>query len=259
VAQGAVLRPYWIEATWTDEDGSIFAWYHHEPAGLCGTSRLTAPEIGALVSSDGGQSFLDLGIVQRSGYGIDCSSLNGYFGGGNGDFTVLLNRRENCFYFLFSNYGGPLEEQGIAIARMPFERRRNPVGAVEKYFQGRWHEPGISGRVTPVFPAAVSWQSEATDAFWGPSVHWNSYLNKYVMLLNHSCCTAGWPQEGVYVSFSDSLSNPEGWSAPVRIVDGGSWYPQVIGRRPDGTDKFAGHEARFYMFGISTWEIVFDK
>src|SRR5579871_2283857 len=24
-------RPYWIESTWTDADGTIYAWYHHEP------------------------------------------------------------------------------------------------------------------------------------------------------------------------------------------------------------------------------------
>ena len=59
-------RPYWIEATWIDTDGTIFAWYHHEPPGVCGRLPLTAPQIGALVSYDGGDSFLDLGIILES-------------------------------------------------------------------------------------------------------------------------------------------------------------------------------------------------
>lgn len=46
--------PMWIEAVWQDPGGPLYAWYHHEPAGLCPNSNLTAPEIGALVSTDGG-------------------------------------------------------------------------------------------------------------------------------------------------------------------------------------------------------------
>lgn len=255
----SIHRPYWIEATWADEDGSIFAWYHHEPAGVCGNSRLTAPKIGALVSYDGGRSFSDLGIVIESAYPVDCSAQNGYFAGGNGDFTVVLDRERDYFYFLFSNYGGPVEAQGVAVARLPFYRRGSPFGAVEKYFNGEWCEPGIGGRVTPIFPAAAAWELPEADSFWGPSVHWNSHLNMFVMLLNHSCCSPGWPQEGVYASFNGSLSNPAGWTAPVKILDGGSWYPQVIGRSPNGTDSLSGRTARFYMDGVSDWEIVFEN
>lgn len=85
-------KPYWIEAAWMDVDGTVFAWYHHEPAGVCGSIPLTAPQIGALVSYDGGDSFYDLGIVLESGYPVDCSSQNGFFAGGNGDFSVVLSR-----------------------------------------------------------------------------------------------------------------------------------------------------------------------
>ena len=251
--------PYWIEATWADDDGTIFAWYHWEPQNLCRNSRLTAPKIGALVSRDGGKSFSDLGIILESGYSIDCSSQNGYFGGGHGDFSVLLSRNRSHFYFLFSNYGGPVESQGVAIARMPFQRRNNPFGAVKKYYGGEWSEPGIGGQITPVFPASVDWKFADADSFWGPSVHWNSYLNKFVMLLNRSCCSPGWPQEGVYVSFNDSLSNPAGWTAPVKILEDVFWYPQVLGRWPDGTDKSAGRVARLYVFGVSNWQVVFEK
>ncbi|MGH9786531.1 MAG: hypothetical protein ACRD88_20365, partial [Terriglobia bacterium] len=52
--------PLWIEATWVDEDGTLYAWYHHEQW-LC--NPLAVPKIGALVSYDGGYSFTDLGII----------------------------------------------------------------------------------------------------------------------------------------------------------------------------------------------------
>ena len=251
--------PYWIESTWRDKDGTVFAWYHHEPEGVCGTLPLTAPKIGALVSTDGGVTFEDLGIVLESGYPVDCSAQNGYFAGGHGDVSVVLSRNGRYFYFLFGNYSGPREAEGVAVARMPFERRNNPVGAVQKYYAGDWLEPGIGGLVTPIFPANVSWISSRTDSFWGPSVHWNSYLNTWVMLLNRSCCSPGWPQEGIYVSFNRSLSDPGAWSIPVKLMSGGDWYPQVIGFAPEGTDKLAGQTARLYINGVSNWTINFTK
>ena len=63
--------PIWIEAVWKDENGTVYAWYHHEPPGLCG-GKLTAPEIGALISEDGAQTFRDLGIVLSSGDPLNC-------------------------------------------------------------------------------------------------------------------------------------------------------------------------------------------
>ena len=253
-------RPYWIEATWVDRDGTVLAWYHHEPAGLCGkSSRLTAPKIGALVSYDGGQSFSDLGIILETGYPLDCGARNGYFAGGHGDFTVALSRNKSYFYFLFSNYSGPLESQGVSVARMPFARRYNPAFSVQKWFERAWSEPGLGGRVSAIFPAKVTWSSTAADSMWGPSVHYNEYLDKFVMLLNHSCCGEGWPQEGVYISYNPALSNPSGWSEPVKLIDNVWWYPQILGIGPAGTDKVAGRVARFWVYGKSEWEIVFDK
>src|SRR2546423_7534504 len=52
-----------------------------------------------------------------------------------------------------------------------------------------------NGSLTPMFPAAIGWRRPNTDALWGPSVHWNTYLQSYVVLLNHVCCAPGWPQE----------------------------------------------------------------
>lgn len=249
--------PLWIESVWPDDDGTLYAWYHHEvPA--CG-GRLTTPVIGALVSENGGESFRDLGIVLAPGDEPDCSSANGYFAGGHGDFTVLPDQERQFFYFYFGNYGGPESSQGIGVARMAFADRAEPAGKVWKFFQGGWDEPGLGGRVTAILPARIPWSRPDTDAFWGPSLHWNTALNRYVMLLSRACCEPGWPAEGIYVSFSSDIGNPYGWSPPEKILDRDQarWYPQVIGLEPGASDRLAGAVARFFLGGDSHFEIVF--
>lgn len=255
--------PMWIESVWQDSDGTLHGWYHHEPAGVCPGSKLTAPEIGAVVSHDGGLSFEDLGLVLTSGDPVNCGARNGFFAGGNGDFSVILDRKQEYFYFLFDNYGGPLSGQGVALARMAFADRAQPAGAVWKYFRGDWTEPGLGGQLTPVFPASVGWEQPNTDSYWGPSVHWNTYLETYVVLLSHACCKPQWPQEGIYIAFNPDLADPGAWTKPVKLLgkvdyDAG-YYPQVIGTDPEGADTLAGQQARFYVHGRSNWEIVFSK
>jgi hypothetical protein len=242
-----------------DPEGPIFGWYHQERFGLCPGTNLSVPRIGAVISYDGGASFQDLGIVLSSGDPLECRSQNGYFAGGHGDFTVVLDRHRNYFYFYFSNYSGPTETQGVVAARMPFDSRWSPTGSVQKYYQGEWSEPGLGGRMTPVFPAQVSWQRPDTDSFWGPSLHWNTYLESWVMLLNRSCCSPGFPQQAIWTSFGKDLSKPESWTKPDKILDNTGWYPQVMGFGDRGTDRLAGKVARLYIYGHSRWEVVFEK
>lgn len=255
--------PHWMEAVWSDDDGTIWGWYHSEPIGLVGSSTLTAPKIGAVVSFDGGNTLHDLGILLESSEPLDPAAQNGYFAGGNGDCSVILDRDRQFFYFLFDNYGGPAESQGVVIARMAFEDRFNPVGKVFKYCDGEWREAGLGGRTTPIFPVRRAWNFKDPDALWGPSIHWNTHLNCYVMLLNRAQGEPGWAQEGIYVSFSPDLSNPERWSEPVKILDKSefpAWYffyPQVMGLEEGGTDTLAGRTARLFVGGVSKWEIDF--
>jgi hypothetical protein len=217
------------------------------------------PQIGAAMSYDGGNTFHDSGAILTSGVPADCNSKNGYFAGGHGDFSVVLDREQQYFYFLFGNYGGHAGSQGVVAARMSYADRFQPVGSVWKYFEGDWTERGIGGRTTPLFAVTESWQVENTDAFWGPSVHWNTHLEKWVLLMNRSCCAPGWPQEGIYASFNDNLSNIHGWSKPEKILDDTGWYPQILGLGPDETDSIAGDKARLYIYGHSRWELIFRK
>lgn len=251
--------PVWIEAVWADPSGTILGWYHQEHEYVCGEQRPAQPHIGAAISFDGGQTFFDQGAILSSGHPPDCSSKNGYFSGGHGDFSVMLDRQRRYFYFFFTNYAGPVETQGVAMARMAYRDRFYPLQSVWKYEGGSWTQPGVGGRLTPIFPATSSWQVEETDSFWGPAVHWNTHLRSYVLLLNRSCCGAGFPQEGIYASLNSELSNPEGWSKPEKVLADTGWYPQVLGTGPWDTDTIAGRTARLYVSGQSRWEVIFHR
>jgi hypothetical protein len=249
----ATERPgtVWLEAVWRDpEDLTLYGWYHLEPSDL---PCLTAPVIGAAVSYDEGLTWQDRGVVIENGYPVDCEYNNGYFVGGNGDFSVVIGPTGQNFYFLFSNYGGPRDEQGVAVARSALADRGQP-GTVTKYYQGAWSEPGLRGRATATLRSGTGWKGPQVESFWGPSVHWNPFLGLYVSLLNH---TDGqfWAQEGVYISFSYDLVS---WTKPVKILTSSDWYPQVMGLTQNATDSLATQSMRLYAGGISTYVLEFE-
>jgi hypothetical protein len=256
----------WIECTWKDDDGVLYGWYHFEPGGICAdfhpnSPHLTAPRIGAARSSDNGATWEDLGVVLDSKPVLRCDTTNYYFAGGNGDFSIMLDRKKEFLYFLISTYAGDITEQGVAVARMRWADRRQPAGKVTKWHQNQWSEPGLGGHVTPIFRAEIDWHRGDADAFWGPSIHWNSHLQQFVILLNRAI-DSRWKQEGIYVTFNADLAQPNKWSTPRKILPppgADRWYPQVIGldKAKRETDKLAGQKPRLFVRGFSKWEIEF--
>jgi len=275
-ARGVAIEPWpgggvWMESIIRDVDGTWYGYYHNEiPADVCGRSDRVIPRIGAARSRDRGNSWEDLGIVlEASPRSFACSTANAYFVGGVGDFSVQLDPDSRDLYFFFSQYMRTTMSQGVGVARLAWADRDAPVGKITLWRNGIW-APGTSIRTeeaerwfypaaSPIFPAAESWHDadQVVDAFWGPSVHWNTHVGHYVMLLSRAKDT-DWEQEGVYVSFSRTLTDPRAWSAPTRILKGGTWYPQVLGLDDgSGTDKTAGEWARFFMLGESRHLIRF--
>lgn len=279
--RAATIEPWpgegvWMEAVVPDVDGTWYGYYHNERvAEQCAGTKKVIPRIGAARSQDRGATWVDLGIVLEAPRGTyDCDTPNRYFVGGIGDLSVMLDPDSRDLYFFYSQYLRPSRWQGVAVARMAWADRDEPVGKVmvwrgTMWTPGRRRMPADGDEnaepmwsypaATPVLPAAESWhdEDEVVDAFWGPSVHWNTRLQLYVMLLNHAR-DAEWGQEGIYVSFAPRLDDPRLWSAPVKILDGGSWYPQVIGiEAAVGTDKLSGEWARFFMSGTSRHLIRF--
>jgi hypothetical protein len=252
----------WLEATYRMENGTLYGWYHNEPPSVCSNNGLTAPRIGAVVSNDDGLTWQDLGIIiEAPSDALNCSSVNRYFAGGNGDFSVILDREREYFYFLFSTYHRQVHEQGVTVARMSFADLNAPVGKVWKWYNGGWQQPGLRGRVSMIFPGLIDWHRSNANAYWGPAVHYNTYLNRYVMLLNHAY-DREWSQEGIYICYNEDLADPQGWSAPQRLPlfpARAAFYPEIIGIQPGETDKLAGRVARLFLLGSSSWEIEFER
>ena len=194
--------------------------------------------------------------------------------GGVGDFSVILDEDQTDLYsFLFpvrlASESAGCGRGAPALGRSGQSGRQNHGLARRRVAAATRHDVPQRGRVgadalvvpvaTPIYEAGESWHDDdqAVDAFWGPSVHWNTHIQRYVMLLNRAENVA-WTQEGIYVAFSGSLEDPQRWSVPRKIYHGGRWYPQVIGLESDsGTDKIAGETARFFMGGESNQLIRF--
>lgn len=267
-----VVRPpynVWFESVLVDTNGTWFAYYHYEvPAStVCPNDPRHMPSIGSARSFDNGQTWEDLGVILEAPVGSQlCTSPNLYFVGGVGDFSAALNPVDNQLYLFFSQYSRVVADQGIAVARIAWSDRNAPVGKLSVFRDGRWERaylnegelvPGATPHYryksgTPLFPTTRSWHAgdHVSNAFWGPSVHWNTAVNNFVMLMNHTS-DVDWTQEGVYVTFpANSLTD---WTYPQRLIAGGGWYPQVIGTEVGtGTDKLAGDMPRLFIRGVST-------
>ena len=270
-ASPAAIEPWpgggiWMEAVVTDEDGTWYGYYHNEnPARVCGSEQKVIPRVGAARSADRGRTWQPLGVIlEAPPRTYDCTTTNKYFVGGVGDFSVQRSRDSQDLYFFYSTYLRSERLQGVAVARLAWADRDDPPGKMMLWRDGVWvpvsawssangMQRFVYPAAGPIFPARDSWHDEdlVVDAFWGPSVHWNTHLLQYVMLLNRAK-DDNFAQEGIYVSFATDINDPRFWSAPVKVLNGGKWYPQVIGMQDgSGSDKVAGEWPRFFMSGSS--------
>lgn len=260
----AVVGGRWAEAVYRACSGRLYMWYHNEPKNLFpehANAYLTAPRIGQMVSDDNGLHWHDQGIIlEAPAASFDTETINLYFGGGYGDFSVIADPDETYLYAFISTYHRDVASQGVAIARMATADLENPAGRFRFWDGADWSETPPDGRITPVFPADASWHRPGTRTFWGPSVHWNSYLRTYVVVMNKSI-NPSFGQDGIYITTNPRLDDPAGWSKPVKLLDTREWYPQIIGTNAQAkeTDRLAGGVARLFVRGISDWEIEFRE
>jgi hypothetical protein len=264
----------WFEAIVADELDRWYGFYHHErPAEECGRPDRQLPRLGAARSTDFGRTWDDLGIVLDAAPGSTaCDSTNRFVLGGVGDVTAALDHDSQFLYLYFSQYGRDPASQGVAAARMSWADRDSPGGRFEIWNEDVWlpvrnvAEDGEAPRWE--YPAGTSLRppsrpfhdgQSSADVFWGPAIHWNTHLGQYVMLLNRAR-DEQYGQDGIYVSFAPTLDAPRTWSAPAKILNGGGWYPQVVGLEPgSGTDKLAGQRARLFLTGSSSHYIEFER
>lgn len=141
--------------------------------------------------------------------------------GGTGDCCVVWDHINNRWMCYFQEH-----ILSMAISTDP----NGAPGTWKKYYQGDFSEEGLGGQQT-VLPGLSQYPGG------NPSVHWNTYLSKWVMVWH------GWSPPRIYVAVSDdgvSWDNPQ--SIIVSEEGGNAWYPTIIGV----TDVEAGQIAKIY-------------
>ena len=249
----------WIEAVWRHGSGRLYGWYHAEELAPC-TRRLFVPHIGRVVSDDGGLTWQCKGELLRAPANrIDCGYDNGFFAGGYGDFSIVADRDGRHLYLPFTSYVTDERAQGIVFARLALGADGTPAARAEIWHADAWRV--VDGSLPfPLWPVARGWRHADPDSFWGPVIHYNRALGAYVMLLNRTQGGArDMVQEGIYVSVNESVERADGWSAPLKLVQRGAWYPQIVGSAPGDGDSAAGAIGRFFMAGFSAWEIALSR
>lgn len=247
----------WIESTWRAPDGQLYGWYHAEER-IPGLAAPFVPHIGALRSNDDGLTWRVLGEALRAPPDlIDADAGNGFMAGGYGDFSVVADRDGRYLYLMFSSYVADERAQGVCAARCATAMRDAP--RFEVWSGGTWQPAGVA-LPSALWPPVRGWHAVHPDCYWGPSVHFNRDLGVYVMLLSH---VAG-PFPGFHaaanaISFNATPERPDAWSVPMRIVEGGGWYPQVVGLGVGDGDTLAGAEARLFISGLSAWHVRFRE
>lgn len=240
----------WFESILKQGD-VIYGFYHNEFSSeelgvraFAEEKYLTAPRIGVARSNNNGRTWDDLGIIfEEPVTTFERQSRNAFFTGGIGDFSVIEGPDQTIYIFATS-YHREVSKQGVVILKLTRNQLEN--------FSTQEVSP------TPIFPTYYDIHDTGANFFWGPSVHFNTHLDTYVMFLNHAD-DENWNQDGIYASFNEDISNPRGWSPPQKIHHEGNWYPQIIGNAQGETDARAGRVARYFEKGISNYEIFFLK
>ena len=268
----------WLEGIWRMPNGKIYGWYHLEPNDMLRPGSLmhrypTKPKVAAIVSEDNGLTWKDMGFILSGPDDlVDLNTKDTWYYGGEGDFGSCVDKDEKYIYFIITTfYGGGPQNQGLACARMEMKHLDNPVGNVWKWRNNKWEEPGLGGFAEPFIPVTRDWHDAKANAFWGPAIHWNSYLNSYAMFINR-VDDGTWHTEGYYVSFNPDISNPNGWSTPEKVLEGAEaiaatapngsktgWYVSVFPTAKGENDNRITHKARLFATGTSNWELNFEK
>jgi hypothetical protein len=209
-----------LQSTWRDPLTSVIhGWYHAEvPVTRSNGCYATYASIGYATSMNNGYSFTKRGVVLTSPYPNDPSVC---LGQGVQGPNVIESGPYLYMFFTIENTRMPVLG-GIGVARAS---KDNPA-EWRHYDDGAFDQPGKGGEITPIIA-----RGGINNEIWNPSVSWNAYLQKYIML------HADYDNEGaIYLRTSQDLF---AWSAPILVMPAstqyGYRYPTLFGETDDVT------------------------
>ncbi|MCQ2590916.1 MAG: hypothetical protein MJ179_10875 [Treponema sp.] len=226
-----------------DSNGKYVGFFHGE------SHWYTRAEKEKLNTPDAWKAHKSIGVAYSNDYGATWENVSPMIvdsapkpatpeWSGLGDGCVIWdeeNSRWICYY-----QGRAKKRHGLVVQNMLcMAASYDPEGKPgtwkkwdgDKFTFDAWNpETGLGGA-----NIAIDFLAEVPGA--NPSVMWNEYLNRWVMVY------ASWGKE-VYISFSDNATD---WSRPERILGSSKnpiWYPNLIS---DQGDKTGGQTVRMYF------------
>lgn len=213
----------WLYSVFPRTPADYLGFYHAEDHEFSGDpqSRFIAwKSIAQATSNDGGRTWSKGGQIITSAQAKPQRPA----WGGNGDFCVVRDGKKDrwvCFY-----------QEGQLCMAVSSDPEGKP-GTWFKFYKGKFQEPGLGGRNSPI-PALAGLPGG------NPSVHFNTFLKKWVMVWHTWFGTPIRP-DGLWISTSEDL---EDWTNPKILIAAERnervWYPTIIG----STDLEAGQTAQ---------------
>jgi len=171
--------------------------------------------IGRVTSSDNGQSFGNAVQIITSSNTKPATPQ----WGGTGDFCIIRDETNSRWVCIFQEH--------YLYAAVSTDPDASP-GTWYKWKDGSWNSPGLGGDCDPIL---------SSHAGANPSLHWNTYLNKWIMVWQ------AWADESIYLSGTTDFIN---WDPPVKIISPvnglTAQYVTIIG----DSDVQAGENAWIY-------------
>ena len=161
--------------------------------------------LGLAKSTDEGLTWKDLGLILS---GPQPYTAEGALDIGDGNLTVATDpaTSQKYFYIFFPEHCWVNSADFckgftfLSVARAPYEKVLQALssdtwdpwpatGLFFKYYEGQWHEPGMGGKATDVFPAVTG----ETDG--DPQVVWSAYRKRFVAIMDN----------GQYITYGESV------------------------------------------------------
>ena len=221
----------WLMNVYRLADGRLVGFYHAEDhwCNVANPDGVAWKSIAVTYSTDDGVTWSPgQQIITSSASKPATPVINGVDQwGGDGDPTVIWDPSHSRWVAFYQD--GTLR---MAISTDP----TGAPGSWHKYDNGSFSQPGLGGQDS-------SLTQLDRNAGANPSVHWNSYLDEWVMVWG------GW-DGNVYIASSTDLI---AWSTPRVLATstftaGHAWYPTIIG----DSDTAAGQTAQLYYADLSS-------